>query len=180
MAILQLTIALLSATARAEGTSAESEDAESQRSGARAEALEAEQKVLRQAGGAPRAARPRKAFIGPRASEYRFARYVEDWRLKIERVGTATFQAVTANKSYGDLLVAVEIRADGTVDSAKIARSSGSTELDAMALRVVELAAPYAPFPPEILVDTDIISIIRTWHFAPGKDQPEPSSSSAN
>jgi hypothetical protein len=35
--------------------------------------------------------RPRKAFVGARASEYRFARYVEDWRSKIERVGNLNY-----------------------------------------------------------------------------------------
>ena len=32
--------------------------------------------------------RPRKRFIGANAREYRFAQYEEDWRAKIERVGT--------------------------------------------------------------------------------------------
>ena len=32
--------------------------------------------------------RPRKKFIGARAAEYRFAQYEEDWRAKVERIGT--------------------------------------------------------------------------------------------
>ena len=32
--------------------------------------------------------RPRKKFIGANAREYRFAQYEEDWRVKVERVGT--------------------------------------------------------------------------------------------
>ncbi|TMH58754.1 MAG: energy transducer TonB, partial [Betaproteobacteria bacterium] len=32
------------------------------------------------------AKRPKRRFVGARAEEYRFARYVEDWRLKVERV----------------------------------------------------------------------------------------------
>ena len=35
--------------------------------------------------------------------------------------------------------------------------------LDAAALHIVRLAAPYAPFPADIAKDTDIISITRTW-----------------
>lgn len=31
--------------------------------------------------------RPRKKFIGARATEYRFAQYEEDWRQKVERIG---------------------------------------------------------------------------------------------
>jgi protein TonB len=30
------------------------------------------------------------------------------------------------------------------------------------------VAAPFARFPADILRDTDILVITRTWHFAPG------------
>jgi len=36
------------------------------------------------------------------------------------------------------------------------------------AASIVEMASPYAPFPPEIKRDTDILYITRTWTFAPG------------
>ena len=35
--------------------------------------------------------RPRKKFIGARTSEYRFAMYVDNWRLKIERIGNLNY-----------------------------------------------------------------------------------------
>ena len=35
--------------------------------------------------------RPKRRFIGARAEEYRFARYVEDWRLKVERIGNLNY-----------------------------------------------------------------------------------------
>src|SRR5207248_8062072 len=35
--------------------------------------------------------RPRRRFVGARTQEYRFARYVEDWRQKIERVGEMNY-----------------------------------------------------------------------------------------
>src|SRR5207245_11248079 len=37
------------------------------------------------------AKRPKRRFVGARAEEYRFARYVEDWRLKVERVGNLNY-----------------------------------------------------------------------------------------
>ena len=46
-----------------------------------------------------------------------------------------------------------------------INRSSGNRILDAAALRIVNLAAPFSPFPADIAKDTDIISITRTWIF---------------
>ena len=111
------------------------------------------------------ARRPRKKFIGARTKEYRFARYVEDWRHKIERVGTLNYPASARGKLYGSMLMSVVIRADGTVERIHIHRSSGHEVLDEAAQRIVELAAPFAAFPPDIRRDTDILEITRTWTF---------------
>ena len=110
--------------------------------------------------------RPRRRFIGARTQEFRFARYVEDWRVKIERVGEMNYpQAARDQRLYGSLVVTVSIKSDGSLERADINRSSGQRILDAAALRIVQLAAPYAPFPADIAKDTDIISITRTWIF---------------
>jgi protein TonB len=113
--------------------------------------------------------RPKRRFIGARAAEYRFARYVEDWRLKVERVGNLNYpEAARARKLYGSLLLTVGIRADGRLESIAVDRSSGQKILDLAATRIVRMASPYAPFPPDIKRDTDILYITRTWTFAPG------------
>ncbi|HSS69506.1 MAG TPA: TonB family protein [Casimicrobiaceae bacterium] len=110
--------------------------------------------------------RPKRHFVGTRAEEYRFARYVEDWRLKVERIGNLNYpEAARAKKLYGSLLVTVGIRADGTLESVALDRSSGQKVLDIAAAKIVEMAAPYAPFPPDIRRDTDILYITRTWTF---------------
>lgn len=111
------------------------------------------------------AKRPRKQFIGARAREYRFARYVEDWRQKIERVGTLNYPDAARGRLYGSLLVSVVIRADGSLEKVEVQRSSGQKVLDDAAVRIVQLAAPFAAFPPDIRTDTDIIEITRTWTF---------------
>jgi TonB family protein len=46
-----------------------------------------------------------------------------------------------------------------------ILRSSGHKLIDDAAVRIVHLAAPFAPFPPDIRADTDIVHITRTWRF---------------
>ena len=110
--------------------------------------------------------RPRRRFVGARTQEYRFARYIEDWRLKVERIGTLNYpQSARDQRIYGSLQLTVSIKADGSVDKVEINRSSGQKVLDEAALRIVELAAPYATFPQDILQDTDILSITRTWTF---------------
>ena len=113
--------------------------------------------------------RPKRRFVGARAAEYRFARYVEDWRLKVERIGNLNYPEVArARKLYGSLLLTVGIRADGSLESIAVDRTSGQKILDLAATKIVEMAAPYAPFPADIKRDTDILYITRTWTFAPG------------
>ena len=113
--------------------------------------------------------RPKKRFVGARATEYRFARYVEDWRLRVERIGNLNYpEAARARKLYGSLLLTVGIRADGSLESIAVDRGSGQKSLDLAAPRIVQMGSPYAPFPPDIKRDTDILYITRTWTFAPG------------
>ena len=110
--------------------------------------------------------RPRRRFIGARTQEFRFARYIEDWRAKIERVGELNYpQAARDRRIYGSMVVTVSIKADGSLERVEINRPSGQRILDAAALRIVQLAAPFAPFPADIARDTDILSITRTWIF---------------
>jgi protein TonB len=111
------------------------------------------------------AKRPRKKFIGARTKEYRFAQYVEDWRQKIERVGTLNYPDSARGRLYGSLMLSVVIRADGSIERVELQRSSGQPVLDEAAVRIVELAAPFAAFPPDIRVDTDVLIITRTWTF---------------
>jgi periplasmic protein TonB len=115
--------------------------------------------------------RPKRRFVGARAEEYRFARYVEDWRLKIERIGNNNYpEAARREKLYGSLLLTVSIKADGTVEAIEVNRSAGHRILDAAAVKIVEMAAPFAPFPPDIKRDTDILTITRTWSFTKGDE----------
>ena len=113
--------------------------------------------------------RPKRRFVGARTKEYRFARYVEDWRLKVERIGNLNYpEEARRGKLYGNLQLTVGIRADGSLESIGINRSSGQKILDEAAIRIVRLSGQngFAPFPPEISRDTDILHITRTWAFA--------------
>jgi protein TonB len=112
--------------------------------------------------------RPRKKFIGARAAEYRFAQYEEDWRAKVERVGTLNYPPEARGKVYGSLRLTVTLRPDGTVDTIELDRSSGLKVLDAAAFKIVKMASPFAVFPPDIRRDTDLLVITRTWFFGQG------------
>lgn len=112
--------------------------------------------------------RPRKKFIGANAREYRFAQYEEDWRVKVERVGTLNYPAEARGRQYGNLRLTVTLRADGSVESIELDRSSGLKVLDAAAFKIVRMASPFAPFPADIRRDTDLLVITRTWFFGQG------------
>ena len=109
---------------------------------------------------------PRRKFIGARTQEYRFAQYIEDWRIKVERIGNLNYpEQARRQKIFGSLKLSVAIKADGSVESIEVSKPSGNRILDAAAMRIVKLAAPYAPLPPDIRKDTDILVITRTWTF---------------
>ena len=109
--------------------------------------------------------RPRKKFIGTRTEEYRFAQYIEDWRLKVERVGNLNYPEAAKGKLFGVLTLSVTIKSDGAVDKVEIERSSGHRILDDAARRIVSMAGPYAAFSADIRRDTDLLVITRKWSF---------------
>jgi protein TonB len=109
--------------------------------------------------------RPRVKNLGTRAEEYRFARYVEDWRIKIERVGTLNYPESARGKLSGRLMLTVRVRSDGSVERVEIDRPSGHRVLDDAARRIVRMAEPFAEFPPDIRREYDVLEITRTWIF---------------
>jgi protein TonB len=110
--------------------------------------------------------RPKRKFVGARASEYRFAHYIDNWRQKVERIGNLNYPAeAKARRIYATLQLTVAIKADGEVESVEINRSSGHKFLDQAAIRIVRLSAPFERFPDNIRADTDILHITRTWSF---------------
>jgi len=110
--------------------------------------------------------RPRRMFVGARAQEFSFAQYVEDWRIKVERVGNLNYpEAAKRNGIYGTLMLTVNIFDSGEIESIQIDRSSGSKVLDAAAIKIVEMSAPFPRFPEAIRKKVDILGITRSWTF---------------
>ncbi len=110
--------------------------------------------------------RPRRMFVGARAQEFTFAQYVEDWRIKVERVGNLNYpEAAKRNSLYGTLMLTVNIFESGEIESIQIDRSSGSKVLDSAAVKIVEMSAPFPRFPDAIRKKVDILGITRSWTF---------------
>ena len=92
--------------------------------------------------------------------------YLESWRRKVERIGRLNYpDEARARKIYGSLRLLVAIEPDGTLRDVRVIDSSGHQVLDEAAVRIVRLAAPYAPFPSAMRDETDVLEIIRTWQF---------------
>ena len=94
--------------------------------------------------------------------------YKDEWRKKVERVGNLNYpEEARRQRIYGSLRMLVSINRDGTLYEVQVLESSGQQVLDQAALRIVRLAAPFAPFTGD-LADIDRLEIIRTWRFERG------------
>jgi len=94
------------------------------------------------------------------------AAYLLDWRKRLEAVGNQYYpQASIRYGLYGELRMLVIISNDGSLEDIQILSSSGYAVLDEAAIKIVRMAAPYSPFPPELRATTDKLEIVRTWYF---------------
>lgn len=110
--------------------------------------------------------RQRRKAISASTREYKYASYLEAWRRKVERIGNLNYpEEAKKHKLYGTLILHVAVRADGSVERIRVLRSSGFDVLDEAAVKIVELAAPFAPLPPDIKAEADVLDITRTWQF---------------
>ena len=115
----------------------------------------------------PRITRPRITRLENLAQATRWEDfYFHSWRRKIEKIGNLNYpQAATQQKIYGSLRLMVTILPDGSLHEIRLLESSGHQTLDAAAIRIVRLAAPFAPFPKKLRETTDLLEIVRTWRF---------------
>lgn len=111
--------------------------------------------------------RPRQVFVSARTQEFKYANYMLEWVKKVERVGNLNYpDAARRDSISGKLLLDVELNPDGTVRNISVLRPSGQPLLDEAAVRIVNLAGPFPPFPPEIRKEADVLHITRTWEFS--------------
>ena len=109
---------------------------------------------------------PREKYISANTREYLYASYEDSWRQKVERIGNLNYPDEAKSKRLsGSLMLDVAINPDGSLRSVQIERSSGHKTLDDGAIRIVRMAAPFAPLPAEIRKEVDILHIMRVWRF---------------
>ena len=95
--------------------------------------------------------------------------YRDEWRKKVERIGNLNYpDEARRQRIYGSLRMLVVVDRNGAVQELRVLESSGQAVLDEAAMRIVRLAAPFAPFSGELAQNYDQVEIIRTWRFERG------------
>lgn len=109
---------------------------------------------------------PRERFISVNTRESRFARYLEEWRQRVEAIGNRNYpEEARRGGLTGVLSLEVAVDAQGNLREIRPRESSGHPSLDRAAARIVRMAAPFPPFPAEIREDTDILRFVYRWEF---------------
>ena len=114
------------------------------------------------------AKRPTRKFVSASTREYAYANYLRAWVDRAERVGNLNYpDKVRRRRLGGQVVISVGVRRDGSVESTRILRSSGTPMLDAATEQIVRLAEPFPPL-PDNGDQVDILHVTRTWVFVPG------------
>jgi len=109
--------------------------------------------------------RPKRLVYGINALGVSYARYVDDWAARIERLGTERYPREARGRYYGSLVITVEIDKHGNVVDVVINRKSKHEVLNRAIKQIVHAGAPYARFTPEMAREGDTLQIVRTWRF---------------
>ena len=113
----------------------------------------------------------RTLIATPSTRQSGLAEYLDGWRRRVERIGTANYPSeLLGNIHAGRPTLEVVIAADGRLDDIVVRRSSGDKALDQAALKILRLAAPFAPLPPSIREDYDVLRFAYEWDFAAGSE----------
>ena len=93
------------------------------------------------------------------------AAYMVYFEEKVEQIGNLNYPREARSQGiFGQVQLIVVILADGRIRRIEVSKGSGSRLLDQAAVRSVQLASPFKPFPKE-LRNRDEIHIIRTWQY---------------
>lgn len=109
---------------------------------------------------------PRHKYLNATTREYKYAKYIAEWEAKVQRVGNLTYpDKVRRMGLSGEVVLDVAINPNGSIRNIAVIQSSGHKLLDDVAIRSAKLAAPFAPFPPEIRSETDVLHMTRKWEL---------------
>ena len=91
--------------------------------------------------------------------------YLNAWQRQVETTGY--FQISQKDILQGNFKVQIRSIIDsmGNLIGADILKSSGNSSMDALALKILQQAAPFEPFPMDMAANYQQLEIIRDWNF---------------
>ncbi len=109
----------------------------------------------------------RELLISPATKQASLAGYLNEWRRRVERIGTLNFPrgaTHTSDTRWPTLEVAIDQRGD--LVEIVLRESSQDATLDQAALSILRMAAPFDPLPPEISANYDVLRFAYEWQFS--------------
>lgn len=91
--------------------------------------------------------------------------YVNRVRERIQVATEAALGRARPRAGPAGLRLQIEVDAEGRLAASRIVESSGSAELDRLALDIVRSAAPFEPFPPGMRRTTKLVELASDFHF---------------
>ena len=92
------------------------------------------------------------------------ARYLNSWQRKVETIGFYETNRISFEQDSMTRIKAI-INAEGELVDAQILQSSGSEEIDNLAMNILKEASPFLPFDDQMLSMYEFIEIVRDWNF---------------
>ena len=91
--------------------------------------------------------------------------YLNAWQRQVETTGY--FQISQKDILKGNFKVQIRSIIDsmGNLIGADILKSSGNSSMDALALKILQQAAPFEPFPVDMAANYQQLEIVRDWNF---------------
>ena len=111
-------------------------------------------------------------LASPNTRASTLAVYLDTWRRRVERIGTANFPDQGHNTSTNPILE-VTIGTDGQLKKSVVRESSGNSALDQAALNILYLAAPFDPLPQSAQAQYDVLRFAYEWDFRGEADASE-------
>lgn len=92
------------------------------------------------------------------------ANYLDAWRRRVERIGTANFPDQARNAPANPTLE-VTVGPEGQLEKIVVRSSSGNSAVDQAALTILRLAAPFDPLPQSVRAEYDVLRFAYEWDF---------------
>jgi len=93
------------------------------------------------------------------------AAYLTSWQNQIEAVASTRYSKQISAAGGRSLTLAVQLGADGALRAVRVMRSSGNTQVDALARRIVQESAPFPVFDSTLARRTDELRFAYDWVF---------------